>query len=134
VISAEEKKFLETIQGAIDFRKKRLKRFDKIRQLSDHEGWEALKADIELSIDANKFALEQYSDTSLDVGKTSGHFMAEVRSHGGALRAYRGIIDNVERATDKVAQINDEIADLEKRAKQISEKAPEAARKHRSVV
>ena len=95
----------------IEFNKQRIQRLEEIKEGVKTPFWKALKKDIDVSIESSQRQVNDLAEGRIEfeTGRGAHDFQSAVRFWGGQLRAYRGVIADVEKAEDKIAALNEEI-------------------------
>ncbi|SRR5258708_23418873 len=120
MITHEEKNRITILERTIEFKEQRIKRLNEGID-ANSKGWKSLKTDIDISIKACQTQLEALASGAVRVldGST---FEGEIRSLGGQLKSYRGVLFEVEDRDNIIENLNDQIGRHYSELKQLREK------------
>ena len=121
-ISTEEQHYAGRLEQVIEFKTRRVKRLNRIKNIALIDEWPALKEELESSAksgeDLNTLDLEK--DEGSDFNATAE--LMQLKKRAAACRAYRGIIFIIEHADDRARVINEEIAEHRRKFRELQEK------------
>ena len=122
MLTNTEKAQLEKSEEYIEAQKARIVRLRKVESLTGHDGWEALRKEIELSIKAN----EADRDGAIMVDRNQpmeDHAFANIiRRCAASIAAYQGILLNVDKAKEKVDSLNIRIKETSEKMRELRNK------------
>lgn len=110
MLSYEQKHQEDRLSKAIEFRLDRIKRLEVLHSGKDSKFWKAFKADIEISIKTCQAQIDGLAQGSIELteGRGANDFQSAMRFWGGQLRAYKGMLANVESTEEKIEALNAE--------------------------
>ena len=129
MIAKENLRHVEALEAKIDALKARIKRLSVIASGSKSAFWESLKEEIELSIKASKHVSDNLLESDGLQDRTSEETLILLKERAHAVRAYKGILDNVERAEQKMDKCNDDIKECNEAITKLSGDAPRPMRR-----
>lgn len=117
----ERRKLLE-----IEHAEARIKRLEVVQKHRQHPAVAALLEDVRISLETAKAQRDHLTEGSIELleEKIPGDFKAAVRFWGGEIRAYKGVIANVERGTEKIAALEGQISAARDRLRALREQHP----------
>lgn len=129
MIPKENLHHIEALEAKIDALKARIKRLSVIASGSKSPFWDALKEEIDLSIKANKYVSDNLLESDGLQDRTPEETLILLKERAHAVRAYKGILANVDKAEDKMRKCNDDIKECNEAIVKLSGDAPRAARR-----
>lgn len=123
MLSYEQRSIEDRLSKTIEFRQERIKRLEILRSGADSKFWKALKADVEISIKTCQAQIESMAQGSIELaeGRGANDFQSAMRFWGGQLRAYKGVLSDVENTEDKIAALNAENSKDKEKIKSLRE-------------
>ena len=117
MISLEDKRTLIDLKEAIRIGKERIRRLQVLKKGKESDFWKALRAEIEFAIkgEEGKRDNQLWKDEVRDVASE----YVQIKGNGKAIRAFKGVIFNVDSADGKIDRLNEEIAEYNRRIQQI---------------
>ena len=120
MISLTEKNQVTQLTDAIDFKRQRIRRLERLSKGKDQDFWAALKAEVEFGINSVKKNLDMLAEGfGSPVKDGVDDFRSLTRFYGGQGVAYKAILQNVESAQDKIDRLNEEISNHQDEIKRI---------------
>ena len=120
MISLNEKNQVAQLTDAIDFKRQRIRRLERLSKGKDQDFWAALKAEIEHGIKSVKGSLDLLAEGfGAPVKDGTDDFRSLTRFYGGQGVAYKAILQNVESSQDKISRLNEEISNHQDEIKKI---------------
>ena len=119
-VSVEERRQLEQL---VEYRgkvKDRIKRLQVLENGASTDFWKALKGELEACIKLHEAGRDMILE-SLDPGDPIKSFI-RAKDAASEIKAYKGVIADVEQASDKVAAMNQKSAELKQRIDEIQNK------------
>lgn len=120
MISTQEKEQVSRLNDAIEFKRRRIRRLERLSKGRDQDFWAALKEEIEFSVNTSKNSLDALAE-GFGAPHNDGpdDFRSLARFYGGQQIAYKGILQNVESSQQKIDRLNEEISNHQDEIKRI---------------
>jgi hypothetical protein len=129
MIPKENIRHIEALEAKADALKARIKRLHVIASGAKLPFWDSLKEEIELSIKASKHVCDNLLESDGLQDRTAEETLILLKERAHAVRAYKGILDNVERAEAKIMKCNDDIKECKEAIVKLSGDAPRPERR-----
>lgn len=120
MISLAEKEQVSRLTESIEFKRRRIRRLERLSKGKDQDFWAALKEEVEYGISTVKANIDLMAE-GFGVPAKDGcdDFRSLTRFYGGQQTAYKAILQNVESAQQKIDQLNEQISNHNEEIKSI---------------
>lgn len=118
MVTVEERNQLEYLAEHKQKVKDRLRRLKVLDRFQQSEEWAALKGELEASIKGHEAGRDMLIEGDGDPIKA----MLKITDAHAQIRAFRGVISDVEKASEKMAMLNQRSAEIKQRMDAIQNK------------